>query len=89
MPPSVLQRRPSQVERPAPEPAPSKTASVQPAVAERRSAGQTGASMLYAGLKFTGLALKVATDLAQAVSTDAEKMVAQMESSSNDRVRSL
>ncbi len=45
--------------------------------------------MLYAGLKFTGLALKVATDLAKAVSTDAEKMVAQMESSSNDRVRSL
>lgn len=45
--------------------------------------------MLYAGLKFTGLALRVATDLAKAVSTDAEKMVAQMESSSNDRVRSL
>ena len=89
VPPSVLQRRPSQAERLAPEPAPSKTASVQLAVAERRTAGQTGASVLYAGLKFTGLALRVATDLAKAVSTDAEKVVSQMESSSNDRVRSL
>ena len=89
VPPSVLQRRPSQVERPAPEPAPSKTASLQLAVAERRSAGQTGADVLYAGLKFTGLALRVATDLAKAASKDAEKMVAQMESHNNDRVRSL
>ena len=89
VPPSVVQRRPSQVKRPANEPGPSKTASMQLAAVDRRSAGQTGASMLYAGLKFTGLALKVATDLAKAVSTDAERMVSQVESSNNDRVRKL
>ncbi len=42
--------------------------------------------MLYAGLKFTGLALNVAADLAKAVRQDAEKMMKEMEADAAAKV---
>ena len=44
--------------------------------------------MLYAGLKFTGLALSVAGDLAKAVRQDAERMAKELEADAAARVRS-
>lgn len=45
--------------------------------------------MLYAGLKFTGLALSVAGDLAKAVRQDAERMAKEVEADAAARVRIL
>lgn len=45
--------------------------------------------MLYAGLKFTGLALSVAGDLAKAVRQDAERMAKELEADAAARVRLL
>ena len=42
--------------------------------------------MLYAGLKFTGLALNVAGGLAKAVRQDAERMIKEMEADSAAKV---
>ncbi|KAL0031978.1 hypothetical protein WJX79_009976 [Trebouxia sp. C0005] len=42
-------------------------------------AGGAGVNMLYAGLKFTGLALNVAGGLAKAVRQDAERMMKELE----------
>ena len=42
--------------------------------------------MLYAGLKFTGLALNVAGDLAKAVRQDAERMLKEMEADAAAKV---
>ena len=43
--------------------------------------------MLYAGLKFTGLALSVAGDLAKSVRQDAERMAKELEADAAARVR--
>ena len=56
----------------------------QPLEAERpRSAREQAAGVavtgIYAGLKLTGLALRVATDVASSLSKDAERMMAQNE----------
>ncbi|KAL0019460.1 hypothetical protein WJX77_005863 [Trebouxia sp. C0004] len=53
----------------------------RPAAASRGGGG-AGVNMLYAGLKFTGLALNVAGDLAKAVRQDAERMIKEMEADS-------
>jgi len=42
--------------------------------------------MLYAGLKFTGLALNVAGDLAKAVRQDAERMMKELEADAAAKV---
>ena len=52
-------------------------------------AAGAGVNMLYAGLKFTGLALSVAGDLAKAVRQDAERMAKELEADSAARVRLL
>ena len=43
-------------------------------------------NMLYAGLKFTGLALNVAGDLAKSMRQDAEKMLRDMEAEAAAKV---
>ena len=45
-----------------------------------------GVNMLYAGLKFTGLALNVAGDLAKTVRQDAERMMKEMEADAAAKV---
>lgn len=45
-----------------------------------------GVNMLYAGLKFTGLALNVVGDLAKAVRQDAEKMMKDIEADASAKV---
>lgn len=42
-------------------------------VVESNPLADVAVNSLYTGLKFTGLALKVATDLAQVITKDAEK----------------
>ena len=42
-------------------------------------AASAGVNMLYAGLKFTGLALNVAGDLAKSMRQDAERVMKEME----------
>ncbi len=49
-------------------------------------AGGAGVNMLYAGLKFTGLALNVAGDLAKAVRQDAERMMKELEADAAAKV---
>lgn len=49
-----------------------------PATTQGKAVG-AGVNMLYAGLKFTGLALNVAGDLAKGVRQDAERMMKEVE----------
>lgn len=49
-------------------------------------AGGAGVNMLYAGLKFTGLALNVAGGLAKAVRQDAERMMKELEADAAAKV---
>lgn len=49
-------------------------------------ATSVGVNMLYAGLKFTGLALNVAGDLAKSARRDAEKMMKDIEADATARV---
>ena len=49
-------------------------------------AGGAGVNMIYAGLKFTGLALSVAGDLAKAVRQDAERVMKEMEADAAAKV---
>ena len=50
-------------------------------------AAGAGVNMLYASLKFTGLALSVAGGLAKAVRQDAERMVKELEADAAAKVR--
>lgn len=52
-------------------------------------AAGAGVNMLYAGLKFTGLALSVAGGLAKAVRQDAERMVKELEADAAAKVSLL
>ena len=46
-------------------------------------------NMLYAGLKFTGLALNVAGDLAKSMRQDSERMLKDIEAEAAAKVQSL
>ena len=57
------------------------------ALSHAGKAAGAGVNMLYASLKFTGLALSVAGGLAKAVRLDAERMVKELEADAAAKVR--
>lgn len=58
------------------------------APAKNESGGLSGAeNLVYAGLKFTGLAARVANDLAQSIKKDAEKLMTDIETENAQKVR--
>lgn len=59
---------------------------VRVTVSHAGKAAGAGVNMLYAGLKFTGLALSVAGGLAKAVRQDAERMVKELEADAAAKV---
>ena len=61
------------------------SSSAQPSASSSQS-NNAGVNMLYAGLKFTGLALNVAGDLAKSVRQDAEKMMRDLEADAAAKV---
>lgn len=65
---------------------PNKT-SAEAEIKSRAVVPGTAENLVYMGLKFTGLAAKVASDLAKSVKKDAEKLMEEIENESSEKVQ--